>query len=157
MIKAALVMLALAGGQDAQPSRARTIERLQTVGANTATAGSCDLVGYEFDEDGMSAYWREERGFAQADGFFAEQAQTYIELGMDGRASAILSEMKRQRQKLEAGDRTADADTRRFVDDLVEACDLLASRSETRRLFSYAPANASVARAAGLKGLGILK
>lgn len=143
--------------EDVQAKRAATIERLQQVGLHTATAQACSLLGYEVSQDGADAYWLEEGQFAASDGFFPEQSAQFIKTGMDGRAQAILSEMRRNSQLLDAGDKRADPASRAFVRRLAEDCDLLASRSETRRLFDYIPPNISAATAAGYRRLGLAK
>lgn len=143
--------------EETQAARSATITRLQEVGSNIATSGTCEIVGYEYSEQGWSNYMTEEREFAAKAGMDEEQSQSFIKAGMDGRAAAILSEMRRNTKLLDAGDKRADPASRAFVKRLAEDCDLLASRSETRRLFDYIPPNISASTAAGYRRLGLVK
>lgn len=158
MILVALAAASLAIAQDdEQARRAKTIEALQAAGINAATAMICPLVGYTTNEQAGADYIASEVGFAKEAGLYEEAAYDYANNGMKGQSAADLGRMKRLTQLVEAGDPAGKAGMAAMIDDVVDRCDLLASRSETRALFSYTPLNAQVAKRLAMKKMGLAK
>jgi hypothetical protein len=137
-------------------ARAKTIERLQLAGMNAATLPLCEVAGYVIDLDGRDDYMREEAELAMGDGFAEDQAYSYFISGLKGQNTRDVSTLSRATQLARAGDKPGAASVvRPFVDQIVDRCDLLASRSETRRFFTLAPLNGAVARRTALKYYGV--
>lgn len=154
----ALTLIGGVVGQDAdQTRRAKVIEALQTAGINAATTMMCTMAGYEPDDDKRSAYIAREVEFAQSAGISEELAYSYAMNGLKGQSAADQSQMKRLTQLVEAGDPSGKAGMAALIDEVVERCDLLVSRSETSDLFSYAPLNALVAKRLAMKNMGLAK
>lgn len=142
---------------DEQARRAKAIEALQTAGINAATSMICQMAGYTPDEEARVDYIASEVRFAQAAGLYEEMAYSYANNGMRGQNAADMGRMRRLTQLVEAGDPAGKAGMATMIDDVVDRCDLLASRSETRALFSYTPLNAQVAKRLAMKNMGLSK
>lgn len=153
----ALTVAASGAAPDDQAQRAKTIEALQMAGINSATTMMCTMAGYVANEDERSAYIAREVQFAQSAGMVEEVAYSYALNGLKGQSAADQGRMQRLTQLVEAGDPAGKAGMVAMIDDVVERCDLLASRSETRDLFSYTPLNAQVAKRLAMKNMGLAK
>lgn len=134
-----LLLAAQAGGGNA------TIERLRSAGANSIVVEACAIVGYKADSDAIDAYVEQQFRQAYTDGMPIATAQTHMDAGMQSRGAAIKAELAK----------SADADARKLVADLVTDCAALASGADTRAMFESTPADAAAARAAGYKRLGL--
>lgn len=153
LLATAALLSAPAAGQD-NSARAATIEALQQAGQNLGTMAICHLAGYEIDDARASVYANAAVEQAKASGMFEQMARNYFQMGMKGRNTALMTQLTELRHMAELRDSAQATTARALADEVVASCDALSTQDDTRALFAYRPANATVAKSNMLRALG---